>query len=101
MTYQLLLSILFFVSAVLLLFIGTVVLRDNPRRRLNRVTGMMLILVGLGPLFAATGDPNSKGLPKWPVYDSKTNTYIELGDEIKAGTNLRKDKVMFWESLKN
>jgi len=55
MTYQLLLSILFFVSAVLLLFIGTVVLRDNPRRRLNRVTGMMLILVGLGPLFAAIG----------------------------------------------
>jgi len=55
MNYQLFVSIIFFVSAILLLLIGTVVLRDNPRRRLNRVAGMMLILAGLGPLFAALG----------------------------------------------
>ncbi|MBU1318687.1 MAG: SpoIIE family protein phosphatase [candidate division Zixibacteria bacterium] len=56
MSYQLLVSIILFISSVLLLFTGTVVLRDNPRRRLNRITGLMLILVGLGPLFAALGN---------------------------------------------
>ena len=55
MNYQLFVSIIFFISAILLLLIGTVVLRDNPRRRLNRVSGMMLLLAGLGPLFAALG----------------------------------------------
>jgi serine phosphatase RsbU (regulator of sigma subunit) len=55
MNYQLFVSIVFFISAILLLLIGTVVLRDNPRRRLNRVAGLMLILAGLGPLFAAIG----------------------------------------------
>jgi serine phosphatase RsbU (regulator of sigma subunit) len=54
-TYQLFVSIVFFISAVLLLLMGAVVLRDNPRRRLNRITGFMLILVGLGPLFTAVG----------------------------------------------
>lgn len=56
MSYQLFVSIILFISSVLLLFMGTVVLRDNPRRRLNRITGIMLILVGLGPLFAALGN---------------------------------------------
>ena len=51
--------------------------------------------------FAATGDPNAQGLPKWPVYNSKTDAYMELGSEIKAGIDLRKDKVAFWENLGN
>ncbi len=55
MTYQLFVSVIFFISAVLLLLFGTVVLKDNPRRRLNRVTGLMLILVALGPLAEAVG----------------------------------------------
>ena len=49
--------------------------------------------------FAAAGDPNAKGLPQWPVYDSKTDAYLELGTEIKDGTDLRKDRVLFWENL--
>ena len=51
--------------------------------------------------FAANGDPNAKGFPQWPVYTSKTGAYLELGDEIKAGTHLRKDRIMLWESIEN
>ena len=49
--------------------------------------------------FAANGDPNAQGFPAWPVYSSKTDAYMELGDEIKAGTELRKDRLTFWESI--
>jgi len=56
MDYQLFVSVIFFVAAVLLLLMGTVVLRDNPRRRLNRITSTMLIFAALGPLFASLAD---------------------------------------------
>lgn len=49
--------------------------------------------------FAAHGDPNAKGLPQWPVYGRQTDAYLELGDEIKAKTHLRKDRITFWESI--
>ncbi len=56
MSYQLFVSVIFFVASVLLLLMGTVVLRDNPRRRLNRITSTMLIFAALGPLFASLGE---------------------------------------------
>jgi para-nitrobenzyl esterase len=39
--------------------------------------------------FAATGDPNGKGLPKWPVYDARADVSMEFGDDVaaKAGIN--------------
>lgn len=43
-----------FLGAVLWL-LGTVILRENPKNRVNRVTGLMLFFAGLGPLFAAIG----------------------------------------------
>ena len=48
--------------------------------------------------FAATGDPNVEGLSRWPVYNSKVDAYLELGEDIKAGTHLRKDRISFWEN---
>jgi para-nitrobenzyl esterase len=41
--------------------------------------------------FAATGNPNRDGLPEWPAYDSVTDQHLELGEEIKVGSGLRKD----------
>jgi len=41
--------------------------------------------------FAKTGDPNVEGLPQWPAYTTKSDQYLELGDEIKIGTALRKE----------
>ena len=41
--------------------------------------------------FSATGDPNREGLPEWPPYDSASDQHLELGEEIKVGTGLRKE----------
>jgi para-nitrobenzyl esterase len=38
--------------------------------------------------FAASGDPNQKGLPQWPAYKPKTDQYLELGDKIEAKSGL-------------
>jgi para-nitrobenzyl esterase len=32
--------------------------------------------------FAATGDPNGKGLPAWPAFDAKSQQTMELGDKF-------------------
>ena len=34
--------------------------------------------------FAATGDPNGKGLPKWPAYQTKDDTAMSFGDTIET-----------------
>jgi para-nitrobenzyl esterase len=40
--------------------------------------------------FAATGDPNGPGLPKWPTYERTTDPYLEFGTVIRASTAFRK-----------
>jgi para-nitrobenzyl esterase len=48
--------------------------------------------------FAATGDPNGKDLPKWPVYGEKTDVALELGNEIKPLAGLHKTELDFLDS---
>ena len=43
--------------------------------------------------FAKTGDPNVDGLPEWPAYETDTDRLLELGDEIKASANYRKEAI--------
>jgi para-nitrobenzyl esterase len=45
--------------------------------------------------FATTGDPNGKGLTKWPKYDEKTDLALELGDTIAPLPALHKPALDF------
>jgi carboxylesterase type B len=45
--------------------------------------------------FAATGDPNGKGLVRWPAYDSVSNTVLLIDDGIAAGPLPHKDELDF------
>ena len=42
--------------------------------------------------FAATGDPNGPGLPKWPVYDAKSDLCLEIGRVVKTVAVPHRDK---------
>jgi para-nitrobenzyl esterase len=52
--------------------------RDWPYTEVDRRVAEMISNYWVN--FAATGDPNGSGLPKWPPYDARTETYMELGD---------------------
>src|SRR5581483_1076027 len=47
--------------------------------------------------FAATGDPNGKGLPKWPVYDARGDMSMEFGDSIGARGGINKAGIDLFE----
>jgi len=42
-------------SGALLLFLSTIIWRENPKSRINRITAFMLGFAGLGPIFSAVG----------------------------------------------
>jgi para-nitrobenzyl esterase len=43
--------------------------------------------------FARTGNPNGDGFPEWQPYTPDNEVYMELGEEIGAGTDLRLPQV--------
>lgn len=49
--------------------------------------------------FAKTGDPNGAGLPLWPRYEAKSETYLEFGDETKTGAKLRARTLDFVDEI--
>lgn len=50
--------------------------------------------------FAANGDPNGGGLPRWAPYDVENEAYMDLGDEVKEGHHLRKEQLDFFASYR-
>jgi sigma-B regulation protein RsbU (phosphoserine phosphatase) len=53
MTLELALATAYLTCGALMLFLGLVVLRENPRQRVNRATAAMLVCSGLGPILGA------------------------------------------------
>jgi para-nitrobenzyl esterase len=50
--------------------------------------------------FAATGDPNGKGLPEWPAYKAKTGEQtLVLGDTVAAGSGIDPAILAFYDSF--
>ena len=49
--------------------------------------------------FAATGNPNGKGLAKWPVYDAKSNPAMEFGNQVKVQENINKTALDFFDRV--
>ena len=47
--------------------------------------------------FASTGNPNGKGLPKWPGYDAKSNPAMEFGDQVGVHNDINKNALDFFD----
>ena len=49
--------------------------------------------------FAATGNPNGKGLPVWPAFNEKENQRLVLGDKIEPGAALTRDQLALYQQF--
>lgn len=47
--------------------------------------------------FAATGDPNTQGVPRWDAYRPAEDNHLRLGDELVAGAGWRRAQLDFLE----
>lgn len=51
------------------------------------------ITMGYWVNFATSGNPNGPGLPAWPAYDPATRRTLELGDQVAALADYRKEQL--------
>jgi para-nitrobenzyl esterase len=49
--------------------------------------------------FAASGDPNTAGAPRWDAYRPADDNHLELGDEVKPGAAWRKPQLDFLDGF--
>ena len=63
MNWQIVVAVLYLALGAVLIWLGTVILRENPKSRVNRITALMLLFAGLGPVFAAIGTTFEQGQP--------------------------------------
>jgi carboxylesterase type B len=47
--------------------------------------------------FAANGDPNTAGVPRWEPYRADADNHLELGDAVRAGGQWRQAQLDFLE----
>jgi serine phosphatase RsbU (regulator of sigma subunit) len=54
-SFQVLVASVYLACGAILLFLGGVILRENPKNQVNQITSLMLIFAGLAPLLASLG----------------------------------------------
>ena len=57
------------------------------------------MVMGYWVNFARTGNPNGKGLPYWPPYESKTDINLEFSDTVRINKNLYKKECDFISTI--
>ncbi len=55
MSFQILVASIYLACGTVLLFLGGVILREDPKSQVNRITSFMLFFAGLAPLLASLG----------------------------------------------
>ena len=55
MSFQILVASVYLACGAILLFLGGVILREDPKSQVNRITSLMLFFAGLAPLLASLG----------------------------------------------
>lgn len=55
MSFQIVTASIYLACGVILLFLGGIILREDPRSQVNRTTALMLFFAGLAPLLASMG----------------------------------------------
>ena len=56
-------------------------------------------MISLWSAFARTGSPQAEGVPPWPKYDVENRSFMELGDKITVGNNLKRGKCEVMERV--
>ncbi|MDZ7261663.1 MAG: SpoIIE family protein phosphatase [candidate division KSB1 bacterium] len=59
--------VVYLTCGVLIFFLGLLIYRENPKQRINRVTGFMMFLAALGPIMGACGLLMEKATPTLPL----------------------------------
>jgi hypothetical protein len=68
MTFDLVAATAYLTCGALMLFLGFVILRENPRQIVNRATAAMLVFGGLGPILGAYANLGAHGAPANPLF---------------------------------
>jgi serine phosphatase RsbU (regulator of sigma subunit) len=55
LSFQVLVASIYLACGAVLLFLGVVIFREDPKNQVNRATSLMLFFAGLGPLLASLG----------------------------------------------
>ncbi len=55
MTVASVIALLYLTLGLILCLLGMIILRENFRQRINRITGLMMFFAGMGPIFGAFG----------------------------------------------
>lgn len=71
-------SFIYLASGLILFILAVIILRENPRNRLNRVVALMLFLAGIAPFATAIYNSILEGVPGLPPWIANTYYIWEL-----------------------